>query len=629
MILFAAGVLLLSAYSTISAMFLVLLVAICRRKYWLLVIAICLFFNVFDRFSPVKEIVENEGVVDTIKDKYFIADFGGSKVIVYTEQPVSFNDVIRTKQPFEPLQRDSHFFSFDFNDYCMKRGIYYSLNDDELEIDECFGLRDIFYYRLKDSPAARLLYQFDRAEENTSFILSAGLHVSTCCLLLRKLLSGRFSRKWIDLFVILLVMMEWLMINRSFAIVRILIFQIVRSLTYRYNEKQRLGLSMLSCMLLYPSAVYEIAFLLPVFLRGIGLFDLRKLKGVCMKLWVLLPIQLQLFHSCSLIQLLLFSTTRYIYALFFILGHIYFLFPIPFYGSCLNMVEQSVQALMGMRISWVPTGVSCILFFLYLLYYLGNRGKQVYCWGFWLLMMLSPWLDPFSTLMMLNVGQGDCFVFQSPFHYETIMIDVPKSLHSNIPKRKVIDYLRGSGSFKIDQLLISHDDLDHSGGIKELQELIRIEKIARNKDYRLERWWFKAIGINLEISDDKNDSSMVLYLRLGNLSGLFMGDASTKIEERILMKYPRLNADILKVGHHGSSTSSSQQFIARVQPKLSLISAGVGNRYGHPHEEVVKRLNDFDSLVLGTYEKGDVMIKTLWKWHFVFTSSGEVYFFIK
>ena len=79
------------------------------------------------------------------------------------------------------------------------------------------------------------------------------------------------------------------MINRSFAIVRILIFQIVGLLTYRYNEKQRLGLSMLSCMLLYPSAVYEIAFLLPVVLRGIGLFDLRKLKGVCMKLWVLLP----------------------------------------------------------------------------------------------------------------------------------------------------------------------------------------------------------------------------------------------------------------------------------------------------------------------------------------------------
>ena len=88
---------------------------------------------------------------------------------------------------------------------------------------------------------------------------------------------------------------------------------------------------------------------------------------------------------------------------------------------------------------------------------------------------------------------------------------------------------------------------------------------------------------------------------------MFMGDASTTTENKILNKYNLLDIDVLKVGHHGSRTSSSEEFIDEINPKYSIISVGKNNRYGHPNKEVLETLND--SKIYRTDEDGSIMFK--------------------
>ena len=107
--------------------------------------------------------------------------------------------------------------------------------------------------------------------------------------------------------------------------------------------------------------------------------------------------------------------------------------------------------------------------------------------------------------------------------------------------------------------------------------------------------------------DNENDNSNVIYTELDGYKFMFMGDASTTTEKEILGKYNLLDIDVLKVGHHGSRTSSSKEFIDEINPKYSIISVGKKNRYGHPNKEVLENLQD--SKIYRTDQDGSIMFK--------------------
>ena len=106
---------------------------------------------------------------------------------------------------------------------------------------------------------------------------------------------------------------------------------------------------------------------------------------------------------------------------------------------------------------------------------------------------------------------------------------------------------------------------------------------------------------------NENDNSSVIYTELNNYKFLFMGDAGIEVEEDIIEKYNLSDIDVLKVGHHGSKTSSSKEFINEVNPKYSIISVGKNNRYGHPNDSVLDNLED--SKIYRTDEDGSIMFK--------------------
>ena len=107
--------------------------------------------------------------------------------------------------------------------------------------------------------------------------------------------------------------------------------------------------------------------------------------------------------------------------------------------------------------------------------------------------------------------------------------------------------------------------------------------------------------------DNENDNSNVIYTELNGYKFMFMGDASITTEKEIMNKYSLYDIDVLKVGHHGSKTSSSESFINRIDPKYSIISVGKNNRYGHPNKEVLDNLKN--SKIYRTDQDGSIMFK--------------------
>ncbi len=176
-----------------------------------------------------------------------------------------------------------------------------------------------------------------------------------------------------------------------------------------------------------------------------------------------------------------------------------------------------------------------------------------------------------------------------------------------------------------------HGDYDHMGEAINLVNNFKIESVIFNcgKLNYLEKKLTKVLEqknikyeicinnikkdnynlefLNTRIYDNENDSSSVIYLNYNDYKLLFMGDAGVGREKDILDKYNLSDIDVLKVGHHGSNTSSSKEFIYEINPNYSIISVGKNNRYGHPNKEVLNNLSD--SKIYRTDQDGSIMFK--------------------
>ena len=176
-----------------------------------------------------------------------------------------------------------------------------------------------------------------------------------------------------------------------------------------------------------------------------------------------------------------------------------------------------------------------------------------------------------------------------------------------------------------------HGDQDHIGGALTLVENFKVEKVIFNcgEFNDLEKYLIKVLNkekipyyscikelnidnnklhfLNNREYDNENDNSNVIYTELNGYKIMFMGDASITTEKEILNKYNLSDIDVLKVGHHGSETSSSKEFINAINPKYSIISVGKNNRYGHPNKEVLGNLEN--SKIYRTDQDGSIMFK--------------------
>lgn len=241
---------------------------------------------------------------------------------------------------------------------------------------------------------------------------------------------------------------------------------------------------------------------------------------------------------------------------------------------------------------------------------------------------IRPYMDNNTYIYYLDVGQGDSILVVTPHLNKTILIDTGgivsfnENYKSNIVKNKTIPFFRRIGINKVDCLFLTHGDYDHAGEANELLSnfcvkkvfinkgnINNIEKKINNKEVlRLKNFVIdniKVNSLNNNVFNNENDDSTILLFNIYDYKFLFMGDASIKTEEYLLNNYILPNVDILKVGHHGSYTSTSTDFINVIKPKYSVISVGENNMYKHPNKSVLDILDNtklFRTDVDGTIE---------------------------
>lgn len=237
--------------------------------------------------------------------------------------------------------------------------------------------------------------------------------------------------------------------------------------------------------------------------------------------------------------------------------------------------------------------------------------------------------SPFSVCFV-DVGQGDCTVVQCSG--KTMIIDAgeegsEKAIASSLRKLNIdfFDYAVGT-----------HDHSDHVGSLDNIIEeyavgkvllspyqssggsygFAAVKKAAQTKNIPVEEakagYEFHLGEAKLTVlspkekSEEVNDTSLVIKAQYKDISFIFMADAEKESENIIIESGAEINADVIKVGHHGSNTSSSYHFLRDVMPKYAVISLGEGNSYGHPHEEVMSRFNDCAATVYRTDLHGDI-----------------------
>lgn len=211
-----------------------------------------------------------------------------------------------------------------------------------------------------------------------------------------------------------------------------------------------------------------------------------------------------------------------------------------------------------------------------------------------LMFYLKPYYNIEGKVVMIDVGQGDCFLIQQPFNKGNILIDTGGLQTRDLASTTLVPYLNSQGIYKLDYVFISHDDFDHNGSYDSLSKQIKIDHTITTYQSQMKIGDVEIEMLDDGIShDDKNDDSLVIKAKINNLVYLFMGDASSEVEKELIKKYPELKADVLKVSHHGSSTGTCSEFLDVVRPKVALISCGKNNRYNHPNEDVLLRLKDY------------------------------------
>lgn len=223
-------------------------------------------------------------------------------------------------------------------------------------------------------------------------------------------------------------------------------------------------------------------------------------------------------------------------------------------------------------------------------------------------------INVFPKVTFIDVGQGDSALIEYPFWKGTILIDGGKDNASE----EVEKYLNYEGVSNVDLGFISHYHQDHYGGLIPIFLEGRISNIISpkqsyingnyidTKNYAGENVKWIVVG---DSNEEANDFEVMVKIIVGNKWYLFPGDVEANIEDELVDSYcKQLNSDILKVGHHGSKTSSTDEFLDCVSPTVGVISSGKNNMYGHPSPEVIDRLNEKGIEYYDTQENGAIIV---------------------
>ena len=209
-------------------------------------------------------------------------------------------------------------------------------------------------------------------------------------------------------------------------------------------------------------------------------------------------------------------------------------------------------------------------------------------------------------MTFVNVGQGDCCYIRK--NNKVIFIDTGGLSYKDVATSSLIPFLKKKRVYDIDLVITTHEDYDHTGALSILQQNFTIKECINDASLfpiDIDGIHFTNYNTFFTNKSDDNDKSLVIGFRLFNTDFLIMGDAPIEVEKQMIKTYKSIPCDILKVGHHGSDTSTCDEFVKFISPKEAVLSVG-RNRYGHPSKKVINILEKNNVKVRSTLEEGSI-----------------------
>ena len=580
---------------------------------------------------------------------------------------LSYGDKVRIVGVLNVPSTNKIFNNFNYKEYLYNKRIYYIVEASKIDKIEnnnnyIYTIKNLLYNRINHLKSSRyikaLLFGDNKLDKEIkssyqvngiSHLFSvSGFHVNFITSIIYFYLDRITYNKRLKYIIIDLFLILYLLLCNTSSLLRCTIMHILLSINFilKLNIKKIdiVLFTLVVSIIINPFIIYDIGY---IYSYTISFFLIlykdkyktnnklsRTLYITIVAFLVSLPINIYTSYEINFLSILLNIVIVPIVSLI--------LLPLAILTLIFPIFDEILFSITGIleKISLYTSNIdlfkvilskpNIILIMVYYLIIILILSKKKYYYLLLILIIfhkIIPLCNNNFNMVMFDVGEADSILISTPFRRKNILIDAGTGYEID----NIITYLKSMGISKLDYLIITHGDYDHMGEAINLvnnfkvvnvifncgtyndleKELIKVLEQKNIKYYscikEININKYKLQFLNTRVYDNENDNSSVIYLNYNNYKFLFMGDAGVEREEDILEKYNLKDIDFLKVGHHGSNTSSSKEFIDSVNPKYSLISVGKNNRYGHPKESVLDILRD--SKIYRTDLDGSIEIK--------------------
>ena len=598
------------------------------------------------------------GFVYTAKENYVLLNSGGERLYVYAKNhSYDIGDILTIEGKKEELSFDTLESAFDFKCYLNKKGVYSSLNAKKITVNFHNSIR------IKER-REKLLSQFNQEERNivgsilfsdggegeltetlrglhlARFLAASGIFISAFNLFLGFIFKLFMKDKYAEITSISLLSLYCVFTFPRFSVFKVLGLLFIRwinkyPLKGKFSYLTIIGGFGIFCLLLNRylaiSDSFILGFLIPIIsylMRFIG--GKKKIKRNIWRYVIIylffLPFEINYYNKVVILSLPLQIISTPLFMIIAVISLLCF-FYIPLYSvdkfliGGLKLYASLIKPLdNGILFPKLNAGLLIVYYALYFffLYYLSHGYKpfvKVFLFSqLSLLLLLAVPLENMisNEVNFIYVGQGDCTLIRN--RNKVALIDTGGLTYKDVANDSLIPYLRKKKIYKIDTVIITHYDYDHYGALSELAKTYPITHFYDyNSSFPVKMGDVTFTNYNHYIEDktDENDKSLVIGFRLCQKDFLICGDAPSSIEKEIIKNENYIPCDILKVGHHGSNTSSCENWIKFINPQEAVVSCGKNNKFGHPNKEVKDVLNKYHIKIRRTDLEGTIKYQTI------------------
>ncbi len=481
----------------------------------------------------------------------------------------------------------------------------------------------------------------------------SGMHVSLISIVLLKLLNKIKERKRyiiVSIFLSIYLFLTNFTISMVRATFQFILFFINKSFKLNIDNSNLVLFLFSILVIINPYNIYNIGFLFSFIISFTlircsklikGKFIIKSLKISLISFFSSMPVLINNFFEVNFLGIILnIIYIPFVSYILFPLSLVTVLFPsldniLYMFISYFEKITDFFSNIKFLSFSICKMNIFLIIIYYIIFIYILKRKKKLIYKIIIAIISLTFLINNGrivnNEVSILDVGQGDSSLIR--LKNKNILIDTGGNINYDISKNILIPYFKSVGIKKIDYLVLTHGDYDHMGEAINLVENFKVEKVIFNcglyndlenklievLDKKKIKYYSCIKELNIDNNkfhflqtkeyDNENENSNVIYTELNGYKFMFMGDAGVEKEKDILEKYNVSKIDVLKIGHHGSKTSSDKSFIDEINPKYSVISVGKNNRYGHPNKEVLNNLDN--SKIYRTDINGEIQIKII------------------